>query len=358
MKKTFTLMIAMGLAMLMQAQTIVSTLPQNKKAVLEEMTGTGCPNCPAGHTEATNLLTNNPGKLIVIAYHPSNSNYTSGDPMASTYAAAFYTSPFISASNRFMPSAIINRRAWNGGDRIQDRTAWAGCVSTILTEASPLNVGVSSEYNTTSKILTINSEVYFTDNVNDNLTIYCMLIEDGIIATQSGGTSPYTHNHVFRKATVAQWGDPVSAPTTSATLKSFSFTLDNSTTNYDMTKCEVVVMIRNAANEEIISGNIAKVNETSPISVPSIADAHISMDIYPNPVNQSSNIHLTIGTPQEVVVKITNMAGQLISIKNYGNLAAGSYDFPLTGLEDRPAGMYFVTIEGGNSPVVQKVVVN
>ncbi len=357
MKSIFTLLTLICLTGAMYAQTLVSTQPQNKKAALEELTGTGCPNCPAGHTEAAAILANNPGKVMVIAYHPANSSYTASDPMASTYASAFYTVPFISSGNRFMPSAIINRRAWGGGDRIQDRNQWATCVNTILGEASPLNVGVTSNYNEGTKSLTINAEAYFTSTVAENLTVYCMLTEDGIIATQSGGTSPYTHNHVFRKAMVAQWGDPVAAPTTQGTLKTFTFSYDNSTTNYDMTKCEVVVMIRNAANEEIISGNIAPVGQSSPIGIEDQTGVETLMQVYPNPVNESSVISISLKTNQQVTVQVFDLTGQAVAMKDYGTLNAGSHSLMLDELGTLPNGVYLLSVEAGNAPQVQKIVI-
>ncbi|HRZ43543.1 MAG TPA: Omp28-related outer membrane protein [Bacteroidales bacterium] len=357
MKRTFTLLAAMLLMASVYAQTLVSTQPENKKAVLEEFTGTGCPNCPAGHTEAAAILAANPGKVIVIAYHPSNSSYTASDPMASSYAAAFYTVPFISSGNRFMPSAIINRRAWNAGDRIQDRNQWSTCVNTILGEASPLNVGVTSNYDEGTKSLTITAEAYFTGTVTENLTVYCMLIEDGIVATQSGGTSPYTHNHVFRKAMVAQWGDPVATPTTSGELKSFTFTYDNSTTNYVMGNCEVVVMIRNAANEEIISGNIAPVGESSPIGINEDPHASAQYQLYPNPVTEASVLSVVLQKSQPLTVKVFDLTGQMVAEVNHGTLAAGTHQIAVEPIATLPAGIYVLSVEGSETPWVQKIVI-
>src|SRR5690606_5946817 len=47
-------------------QTIVSTEPQNKKAILEEFTGVNCQYCPDGHAIAEQILNNNPGNAFAI----------------------------------------------------------------------------------------------------------------------------------------------------------------------------------------------------------------------------------------------------------------------------------------------------
>lgn len=357
--RTFTtLLVFLCMGFSVFAQTIVSTQPENKKAVLEEFTGIGCPNCPGGHTQAATLLASNPNLLFVLAYHPSNSSYTSGDPMVSTYPSAFYSNPFISPTNRYMPSAMVSRRVWGGVERIQGVSSWAADVATILGEASPLNVGVGSTYDETQKMLTVNAEVYFTSDVTDNLTIYCMLTEDGVEATQAGSTaSPYIHNHVFRQALVAQWGDPVAAPTTLGTTKTFSFTFDNSVKNYDMAECEVLVYVRNANTEEIISGNGAPVGETSTIGVGDIAEATAEVMLSPNPADNGSNVHIDLPAASSVLVKVTNLAGQLVFSQDYGMQQAGSHTFALDATFLNQAGLYLVSVNTGSKSVVRKLVV-
>jgi hypothetical protein len=333
------------------AQTIVSTTPENKKALLEEFTGTGCPNCPDGHATAASILAADPLNVFVIAYHPDNSSYTTSDPMATNYPAAFYNSTFV--GSRFMPGAIINRRIW-GAERMVSRTSWQADVNTIKAEASPLNVGVSSSYNTTTSQLSIDVEVYFTQTVTDAMTIYCMLTEDGIIAAQSNGTSPYTHNHVFREAFVAQWGDAITTPTTAGTLKTFTFNFDNSTTAYDMTKSEVVAFVRNAADEEIISVNGAEVDHSTPVSVMENEDNNL-VGIYPNPTSDVSKLYLTLDKENSVSYTVYNAIGQVVIDQDMGTLNSGQHSFPLD-LENQ-SGLFFVKIIIGEKTYTNKLIV-
>jgi len=357
MKTLLTLFLVVSFSLGLFGQTLVSTTPENKKAFLEEFTGTGCPNCPAGHTLAANLLTANPGKLVVIAYHPANSSYTSSDPMARAYASAFYSTPFVSVSSRFMPSAMVNRRQWGGGDRIQSTSEWTSKVAAIIGEPSPLNVGFTSSYNESTKSLSITAEVYFTSTVANNLTVYCMLLENGIIAQQSGGTSPYTHNHVFREAMVAQWGDPLPTPYDLGTTTPLTFTYDNTTTNYDMTKSEVVVFIRDVSNGEVISGNIAPVNESSPISIENNIPAMPEVVVYPNPATDEALVSLTLTSAQPVTIKVSNLAGQVISTNDHGTLEAGRHLLQIDRQVRQNPGLYLVSVESSNTVVVKKLVV-
>ncbi|MHC1706605.1 MAG: Omp28-related outer membrane protein [Bacteroidales bacterium] len=340
------------------AQVYVSTVPENKKALLEEFTGTGCPNCPGGHTMAANLLTANPGNVFVIAYHPTNSNYTATDPMKNVFGNAFYTNPFISPTNRYMPSAMINRRVWGGVERIQGVSNWTSDVATIMAEASPLNVGLSSTYDGVTHVLDVTLEVYYTADVTEALTVYTVLTEDGIIAAQSGGTSPYTHNHVFRAAlpqpSPAQWGEPVTGATTSGSLTTINYSFDNTTTNFDMTKCELVVFVRNAVTEEILSGNAAAVGMATGTQLID-RKGNTSASIYPNPVTTNSTVSFTIEKPCTVSYRITNITGQILSDKGLGYYTSGSHSF-MPDTESLSKGLYYLTINtSGSEPITLKI---
>ena len=250
----------------LKAQNYVSTEPQDKNAILEEFTGVRCGNCPAGHQTAATILAANPGRAFVIAYHPSNSSYTApytGDPdFRRTYANAFYTTPYC-GSSRFMPSAFISRRQWANGERIQSRTQWTTYCNTIMGEASPANMGMSTTYDLMSQELSIIVEIYYTDNMPDVNHIYVMLSENDLVSQQSGATGPYTHKHTFREAFVAQWGDEITEPTTQGSLVTLEYTWDVTGSGYIMGNCEVLAFIENQTNGEIITGVGVHVGEST-----------------------------------------------------------------------------------------------
>jgi hypothetical protein len=355
MKKILLTVFLSGCMHYLNAQTIVSTTPENKKVLLEEFTGTGCPNCPSGHSTAETLVNNNSGNLFVIAYHPTNSSYTTTDPMRKTYPNAFYTMPFISPSNRYMPSAMVNRRVWNGVERIQTTSSWTGDANIIKNESSPLNVGVAATYNSATNIINVDIEVYFTASVTDALTIYAVLIEDGIVYPQSGGGSPYTHNHTFRESFVSQWGDAISTPTTQNTLKTFAYSFDNTTANYDMSQCAVVVFVRNAANEEIISGNESEVDITT--SVSTFGKIENSIRVFPNPVNESSLVYISLSASEKVSYSLINIIGEEVLSNTLGILTSGKHSFAIDNLQQLPKGIYFLKVSIGKNHTSQKLVI-
>lgn len=288
MKKITIVLILFVLSGSLFSQTIVSTDPENKNVVIEEFTGQNCPNCPDGHAIAQTILDNNPGDVFVIAYHPTNSSYTLPE-LDETFPDVFYSTPYCGTS-RFMPSAFICRRIYDG-ERLQSRSLWTSYTNTQLTENSPVNVGVSAEYSEETEILDILVEAYYTADVTDGQSINVMLIESGIVAYQSNGGSDYVHNHIFRDAFTAQWGDII-VNTTQSSLYTQTYTFDNSSDQFNMEECEIVAFVLNTDTEEIESGNSTEVDVESLITTTITSTEN-------NPTN-SSNIPITIEFEEEM----------------------------------------------------------
>ena len=267
---------AMLFACVVNAQIFVSTTPQNKNVVLEEFTGVGCPNCPGGHQIAQQIVEANPGRAWVIAFHPYNSSYTTpmpGDPdFRRHHPDSLYKIPYCGTS-RYMPSAFINRRTY-GGERLQGASAWTAKTNEILTEPSPVNVAIGTSYDATTKILSLMVEIYFTSTLTDAATLNVALTESNLVSQQEGATGPYVHKRIFRETFTAQWGDPVTEPTTQGSYITKTFTFDNSVQNYDMDTCEIVAYIVNANNDEVISSYGLEVGD-NPISMPFAAFTYV-----------------------------------------------------------------------------------
>ena len=58
-----------ALCLISTGQTIVSTTPENKNAILEEFTGIYCVFCPDGHLIANNLKYSYPNDLFLLNLH-------------------------------------------------------------------------------------------------------------------------------------------------------------------------------------------------------------------------------------------------------------------------------------------------
>ena len=61
---------------LLLSSALLSTQAQvTRKVLMEEYTGTWCPNCPDGHDTIKKLLLDHPGRLVVVGMH-NNDAYT------------------------------------------------------------------------------------------------------------------------------------------------------------------------------------------------------------------------------------------------------------------------------------------
>lgn len=353
---TLLLLISTGTVSFAQV-TGVSTSTQNKTAILEEFTGVRCPNCPPGHVIVNDLLANLPGQVYVVAYHPNNSSYTppySGDEdFQRSHPAAFYSTPFC-GSSRFMPSAFINRREWSSGEKITSRSAWTNSVNTIITETSPMNVGIIANYDESTMMLTVTAEVYYTGLVNDQNSIYVTLAENDLVTSQQAGASgSYTHKHTFRESLTPQWGETISS--TAPGLRTFTYTYDNSTTQYDMTNCEVMAFVENKTNEEIYTGSGADVT----IGAVAVVDpSQIGLEVYPNPMSQEAAVVYQITEAVDVSYKIVNIQGTEIAAQDLGTQNAGSHRIDLnTAKIGIASGMYFLQLTAGEKTAVKRIVV-
>lgn len=356
MKGTIT-MLACAMSFGLSAQTIVGTSPTTKVAILEEFTGVNCPNCPGGHQTAANLLTNYPGQVIVQAYHPSNSSYTTpntGEPdFRRTYLDNFYASSYI--GSRFMPSALINRREWgNPAEKNTSRTLWEGYVQTIIQETSPANIGVASSYDAQNNTITVDVEVYYTSDVTNPNSIYVHLLEDGLIAYQSGsgGGANYEHKHMFREnLNTGIWGDAVTGPTTSGSLFStqYVFDLSNATDAIDITKATVVAFVYDETTEEVYTGAQFDADGSS-ASLDELSSME-SVTIYPNPTNGSALIEVVSAEAQDSDLVIFDATGNIVSSEAV-SLSEGQNVLPINESLDLAKGIYIVRIGSATERLV------
>ncbi len=366
MKKTLTLPLFICLllsSVWMSAQSLVSTMPENKKVILEEFTGTSCPPCATGHQTIETLLTTFPGQLFVLGYQPFNSSLTTprsaSDPdMRRNFPNAFYDLNFTKGPGRFMPSAFMNRKLWNG-DRLVGRGDWQNNASAILAEASPVNVGLLATYDSLTQLLTVKVEVYYTDSMAGTNTIYVHLLEDGIIAGQSGSTDPnYVHKHVFRESlTTDQWGDLIPLGPWPGQFHQMTLTFDNSAGAYNMKNCSVMAFVRDPSTEEVYSG--AGVHVGEPVNNTGIVgdlDSQIAMQVFPNPAQQYAHLEFTLQRAEEVQLTLLDVNGKTIERGNLGTFSAGTHLHKID-LQALPAGMYMVRLQADQKVSMKRLFV-
>ncbi len=78
--------------------------------------------------------------------------------------------------------------------------------------------------------------------------------------------------------------------------------------------------------------------------------------IAPNPVSNTATIKFTLVENEETMVKVLNVTGQEVMVKNFGLLTSGNYQEELS-FDNLNPGVYFVNLISGNNTGLKKVTV-
>tara|TARA_B110000037_G_scaffold222643_1_gene298491 strand:- start:2500 stop:4272 length:1773 start_codon:yes stop_codon:yes gene_type:complete len=304
----------------MQAQTFVSTAPENKNIVLEEFTGIHCTFCPDGHLLAQTLYNNNPGDVVLVNIHVgSYSTPSQGEP---DFRTSFGTAIDGQAQVSGYPAGTINRHQFTmtqGGGTAMSRTDWGTAGNMMLTQASPVNVAIMSNIDIGTNTLTVDVEVYYTDStvVLDNY-LNVFVLQNNVAGPQVGAQSfnpgaiipgpwnpTYNHNHMLRHSLTGQWGDILSSPQL-GDFYTFTYTwnlpTDINGVDLDITNLEIAAFVTES-QQEILTGVVA----TPQLIFPNQYDANVTAS--------SAN---GVICASETDIEIT--------FKNYGNQTLTSLD--------------------------------
>ena len=244
------------------SQTIVSTISQNKKVVLEEYTGIYCGYCPDGHSRAQALKNQYPDDVFLINIH------TGGYAVPSAINDPDFRTPFgdaiASQSNLTgYPSGSVNRQyfsslASNGGTAM-GRGNWNTAASQVLNQSAYVNVGVEATINVQNNELTVHVEGYYTGNSPQNTNyLNVVLTQNNTLGPQTGGGmgSDYNHMHRLVHMITGQWGEVISTTSTGSFIdETFTYTIPSNYNGIDVLITELnVIAFITETQQEIISG--------------------------------------------------------------------------------------------------------
>ena len=318
MKKLILAVIVL-LGLQIQAQTFVNTTPENKNIVLEEFTGIHCTYCPDGHVLAQTLYNNNPGDVVLVNIHVGS--YASPYPGEPDFRTSFGTAIDAQAGVSGYPAGTINRHQFTmtqGGGTAMSRSDWGTAGNMILTEASPVNVATISNIDVGTNTLTVDVEVYYTDQTILNNYLNVFVLQNNIPGPQVGAQSfnpnaiipgpwnpTYNHNHMLRHSLTGQWGDVISNPV-QGSFYAFTYTwnlpADINGVDLDITNLEIAAFVTES-QQEILTGFVA----TPQLIFSNQYDANV-----------------TTSTANDVIcASETDIS---ITFRNYGNQALTSLD--------------------------------
>jgi len=265
MKKTLlsAFLLTFGFA---NAQSFVSTTPENKKVIIEEFTGINCVFCPDGHVVANNIKNADPNNVFLINIHVGGfSTPTPGQP---DFRTSFGT-PIVNQSGATgFPAATVNRIVFAGlgmapGTTAMGRGNWSNAANQTKNQSSYVNVGVQGVIDAQTRVLTVTAEIYYTGNspVNTN-KLNIALLQNNTFGPQTGGNmgNNYNHQHRLVHMLTGQWGTDITTTTTGTFItQTFNYTIPEAynAVPADIGEFELVAFVTET-QQIVISGNGAK----------------------------------------------------------------------------------------------------
>lgn len=235
------------------------------KIIAEDFTGTWCGWCPR-MTYKFERYTQVNNRIIPIGVHNGDAYAVSPDEaqLRSKFGVSGFPTVFINRNSEFNENGNINSVA----DSVY--------LSPFLKQRALLGIGINSSI--AGNTLSITTKVGFDENISENLKIVIMVLEDGLIKSQSNyyannnsyPNNPYInrgnpipdfeHNGVYRKSPTGILGENI--PTASQ-VKNQEYTVTKSVdiTGYNSSKLRIVAFVVNnngALNAQVAPANSVK----------------------------------------------------------------------------------------------------
>lgn len=306
MKNIFTKLMLVSLTPLAAyGQTIVSTTPQNRKAILEEFTGVNCVYCPQGHAIAEQILENNPGNAFAINIHQGG--YATPGGSQPDFRTPFGNAIAGQTGLTGYPAGTVNRHVFPGhemgadGTTAMDRGQWIYGANQIIAMPSYLNMAVEASIDIDARLLTVHVESYYTANSPQSSNfLNVALLQNNTLGPQTGGNQGNNYNHMRRLIymVTGQWGEEITTTSQGTFIdKTYTYTIPEAYNNIDAILSEMeIVVFMTETQQEIISGNGA----------------------FPSLIGLEFQNDASIVSIDEILPTCTNLASPVIEIENNG----------------------------------------
>lgn len=379
MKKITFLFTSCVLSLIVSAQA-------PKKVILEDFTGTGCGYCPRGTTYMDNIETSYPN-AIGMADHA----YTASSKLNSYFSVAIDNGLSISS----YPNGAVDRYLFSGQTTVGLSTSlWTSKTSSRLLTSTPVSVGFTSTYNSTTRLLDVTVTADFVAAASGDMRINCVLIEDSITGYPQSNymgmgcsapdpSSPwynypcsitnFEHNHVS-KINLANddWGTagviPASVNAGSSYSQAYSYTLPTSWTGPNGTmsqtintsKVYIVAYVSKygtaVGSREILNANKGAIgtNATGIKENENVTQVVVKQNT-PNPFKEITALQFLLNTTDNVSIKVYNTFGQVVNNLSDMKLIPGEYTYYWAGDDNEgnsvPAGVYYYTISTSSQQI-------
>ena len=208
--------------------------PQPKTVFIEEFSGVRCVNCPAANEATEAMVEDNPGRVHLMVLHAGS---LTQPHVNSNLDLVIEEGEFLYdfLETIAVPAASFNRVRFDGTNSIAllGVGTWQPRLEAELTETTPVNLEVNTEYDAENRTLTIATNLHYTQTITGIHNLSIAITESGIIEPQSLQDSSveeeYKHKHVLRDMITPVTGTPLNVEKVPGrvVIKAFEFTLPN-----------------------------------------------------------------------------------------------------------------------------------
>lgn len=333
--------------------TGLSYLPE-KRVLIEEATGTWCGYCPRGAVYTEGIDTVYPGTAIVVAVH-------NADPMANTaYDAGI--DPLIGG----YPSGCVDRKTND-----IDPTDFEAAYLDRINDVSPADVGITANYNTTTRQVDINVSTTFAANLTGDFRLNAVLVEDDVTGTTAGynqvnyysstsqniplvgaghnwqaepnpvPAASMSYDFVGRDILGGFDGQPGSLPSSVSASTTYNYTFNYTLpTAWDESKIRVIGMLQDVSTGHVLNSIRSPYLATTGLST--LNADNFSMTLFPNPADAFTQLEVSLTKSTTYTIEMTDVLGKVIYGQNFtGSTGKNVITLPISGLN---SGIYLVKV--------------
>jgi len=206
-----------------------TTFDTERVVLVEELTGTNCPNCPTGAAIAAELLLVYPGQVVVIGVH---GDFLSEPITGSQYDFRFekakdlenYLKPWFGK-----PAAAVNRTEFEGQSEFSNSlpALWPSLVEQELAKDHVLNVVAEIEYDSATREYSINMAAIPLIDLEGDYNVTVFITENDIVDAQKDQgeiIEDYKFKHVLRDIITPFDGTSLTSNPSAGSVANKSFT--------------------------------------------------------------------------------------------------------------------------------------
>ena len=330
--------------------TQAQEVPEVQQSLITKVTATWCINCGTwGWAFFEDILADNGDKAIMWKAHYSGDLQS---PVANNLASNFNVSG--------QPRFILNNtdQGVSSGNSATKRTAVQETVNANAELAPLANTGIIATLD--GNTISVQTKTRFFQEASGDYFLGLYIVEDGVIADQSGQGNNTSHSNILRTAfTTSAFGEQIAEGQTSAgTEIDYSQSISvNAAWNTDNVKIVAIIWEKTGATSyEFVNGNTVT-EFTTPVSVNTFAEAGNRLQVLSDFSADGTQFQLDLQqSVQQAQLGVYNLNGQLVEVLHNGTLAEGQQTFRLPGALPA-AGYYIVRLETELGELVERFVV-